>query len=46
MAKARSTFDEALDDLISEFREDGEWIDEIISSMEVALMGLKQERDN
>lgn len=40
------TFEEDLEALIEEHREEGDWIDEIITALELALMGLKSERDS
>ncbi len=45
MSKKRGTFEEALDELIADHREEGVWLAEIISALELALMSLKQEED-
>jgi len=40
-----STFEEALDDLIQEHREGGEWLDFIIRALEYKLIALREEKD-
>lgn len=40
------SFAEALSDLIEKHREDGDWLDEIITALEDAQAELEVERDN
>lgn len=42
---SQDTFEEALDDLIAEHREDGEWLDFIIRTLEYKLIALREEKD-